>query len=384
MPKIDSVVLQPTPFCNISCRYCYLPDRRNTSKMSVETLRQVFGQVFSSGWLSEKLDVIWHAGEPLVLTVDYYRTAFREIKKLTPADVKVTHFFQTNGMLINDDWCTFFEESDSKIGVSIDGPDEINDANRVTRSGNSTLDQTIAGIKCLQRHSIEFHVITVLTLNSLSRARDLYEFYEKSGITNVCFNVEEIEGVNTNSSLRDPKYAILFENFLREFWNILIDRKTIKYVREFDSILKNIVSPIGSAIENTLVEPFAMVNVDWQGNFSTFSPELLGMKNNRYGDFILGNLANTSLNQTLHDSAFQVFDRDVFAGVEECRNTCEYFGICGGGAPANKLYENGTFISTETMYCRLRIKSLSNVALEIIENTAKEMTSTAPVTTILA
>jgi uncharacterized protein len=384
MPKIDSVVLQPTPFCNISCRYCYLPDRRNTSKMSVETLRQVFGQVFSSGWLSEKLDVIWHAGEPLVLTVDYYRTAFREIKKLTPADVKVTHFFQTNGMLINDDWCTFFEESDSKIGVSIDGPDEINDANRVTRSGNSTLDQTIAGIKCLQRHSIEFHVITVLTLNSLSRARDLYEFYEKAGITNVCFNVEEIEGVNTNSSLRDPKYAILFENFLREFWNILIDRKTIKYVREFDSILKNIVSPIGSAIENTLVEPFAMVNVDWQGNFSTFSPELLGMKNNRYGDFILGNLANTSLNQTLHDSAFQVFDRDVFAGVEECRNTCEYFGICGGGAPANKLYENGTFISTETMYCRLRIKSLSNVALEIIENTAKEMTSTAPITTILA
>jgi uncharacterized protein len=342
----------------------------------METLRQVFAGVFSSGWLSEKLDIVWHAGEPLVLPVEYYRTAFREIEKLKPPEVKVIHFFQTNGMLIDDSWCKFFKETDSRVGVSVDGPNELNDANRITRSGKGTLAKTITGIRCLQRHSIDFHVITVLTLKTLSRARDLYEFYEREGITNVCFNIEEIEGVNANSSLKDRKDDVAFENFLREFWNILIDRKTIQYVREFDSIIKNIVTPSNSPIENTLVEPFAMVNVDWRGNFSTFSPELLGMKNDAYGDFLLGNFATKTLNQSLYDGIFSSLDSDVSAGVEQCRKTCEYFGICGGGAPANKLYENGTFISTETMYCRLRVKVLSNVAMEIIDNTNKENETT--------
>jgi uncharacterized protein len=344
--------------------------------MSTETLRRVFTGLVSSGWLSENLDIVWHAGEPLVLPVEYYRTAFREINLLIPPNVKVTHNFQTNGILIDDNWCKFFNESGSRVGVSIDGPDELHDANRVTRSGKGTLSQTIAGIQYLHCHSVEFHVITVLTYRTLRRAAELYEFYERNGITSVSFNVEEIEGINLHSSLKeDPNYEIAFENFLREFWNILIERKTIKYVREFDNIFKNIICPLGAPIENTLVDPFATVNVDWQGNFSTFSPELLGMKSTKYSNFILGNFASTTLNQSLHQGTFRDLNREVSAGVERCRKTCEYFDICGGGAPSNKLYENGTFNSTETMYCRLRIKLMSKVAMEIIENTAKEMRS---------
>ena len=76
IPRVDLLVVQPTPFCNINCRYCYLPSRNDKSTISLETVRTLFEKVFSSGWLSDELTIIWHAGEPLVMPVNFYRQAF--------------------------------------------------------------------------------------------------------------------------------------------------------------------------------------------------------------------------------------------------------------------------------------------------------------------
>src|SRR6202023_883381 len=116
-------------------------------------------------------------------------------------NTKIRHCFQTNGMLINDDWCRFFAATGASVGVSIDGPESINDINRVTRAGRGTFAQAFAGLQCLQRHNIEFSVISVLGAASLDKAQELHDFYVSNGITSVCFNIEEIEGPHTSSSL---------------------------------------------------------------------------------------------------------------------------------------------------------------------------------------
>src|ERR1700734_2155841 len=67
-PTIGMVVLQPTPFCNINCSYCYLPQRSDKTVMADATLRAAFERGFASGWASDDLSVIWHAGEPLVVS----------------------------------------------------------------------------------------------------------------------------------------------------------------------------------------------------------------------------------------------------------------------------------------------------------------------------
>src|ERR1700719_3928765 len=110
MPHIQLVVVQPTPFCNIDCRYCYLPERSNKAVISEGTIANLFSQLFASGWLRGGLSVVWHAGEPMVLPIDFYRRAFRLINKLKPPDAAVTHAFQTNGTLIDDALCAFFVE----------------------------------------------------------------------------------------------------------------------------------------------------------------------------------------------------------------------------------------------------------------------------------
>ena len=146
-PQIGMVVLQPTAFCNINCSYCYLPDRDNRHVLAPSTVTRLFTELFASGWAAPHLTVVWHAGEPLVVPVAFYREAFAAIERLRPPSVAVRHAFQTNGMLIDDGWCALFRDWEVGVGVSLDGPRELHDANRKTRSGAGTFDRTVAGIR---------------------------------------------------------------------------------------------------------------------------------------------------------------------------------------------------------------------------------------------
>jgi uncharacterized protein len=339
MPTVSFVILQPTPFCNISCKYCYLPDRSSKARMTLETVEKIFSGLFSSGWVGNELYVAWHGGEPLVVPPDYYEQAFGVITDLTPAHVKVEHAFQTNGMLVNDEWCEFFKRRHAILGVSVDGPEAIHDASRTTRSGRGTYSEVIDGIRCLRRNGVKFSVITVLSRLSLGHPKELHDFYQREGITDVCFNIEEIEGSNAQSSLVGDEMRAEYQNFMRQFWNLNVTSGALSYIREFKDMLQKIIRPSDATqIDNTLTEPFEHINVDYRGNFSTFSPELLGHKNAYYRDFIIGNFCRESLAQSLESEAFKRLSRDVAAGVELCRGSCEYFSVCGGGSPVNKLY----------------------------------------------
>lgn len=186
MPVIELLVIQPTPFCNINCSYCYLPDRSSKAVVSKQTLSNLFLEVFGSGWVRDCLSVVWHAGEPMVLPIGFYSDAFRMIDALRPAGVSVSHSFQTNGMLINDAWCDFLIEADVGVGVSVDGPKHLHDPNRVTRLGRGTFDRTIAGIRQLRRRAVPFHVISVLSSQSMESPIEMFDFYVSEGIEEVC------------------------------------------------------------------------------------------------------------------------------------------------------------------------------------------------------
>ena len=174
---ISIVVLQPTPFCNIDCRYCYLPERSNKAVMHLGTVIAAFDRIFSSGWCSSHLTVIWHAGEPLVLPVSYYQAAFEAIALMCPPGIELRHSIQTNGMLLNSEWCDFIKRWRVGIGVSIDGPRHLHDANRVTRSGKGTFHRTLEGIRLLRRQQVPFHVISVLSEKSMHAPEELLDFY---------------------------------------------------------------------------------------------------------------------------------------------------------------------------------------------------------------
>ena len=162
--------------------------------MPRETLDTVFARVFASGWAAPALTVIWHAGEPLVLPVQYYREAFDRIERARPRDLCLRHSIQTNGMLITPEWCDLFKQYSVGVGVSLDGPRHLHDAHRLTRSGRGTFDQTMRGVRLLRERGVPFHVITVLSERSLDDPDGLRGLLYRRSIDQVCFNVEESEG----------------------------------------------------------------------------------------------------------------------------------------------------------------------------------------------
>lgn len=372
------VVVQPTAFCNINCTYCYLPDRNDKHVIAQSTVTRLFSEIFASGWACPEITVVWHAGEPLAVPVSFYREAFAAIEAMRPKSVIVKHSFQTNGMLIDAEWCRLFLEWNVGVGVSIDGPRELHDRHRRTRSGKGTFDKTLAGIRRLRSRGVPFHVISVLSRDSLSMPDELLEFYLSEGIDQVCFNVEESEGDHVSGLFGSPELRVRYAAFLRRFWHRARAGGRVKFVREIDLALPRIFRPDGLPARNIQTEPLAMLNVDSHGNVSSFSPELLGLKNRDYGDFLLGNININSLAE-IHSACLRsALHRDIQAGVRACERGCDYFSVCGGGAPANKLFEGGSFAGTTTSYCTLTQMVPTDLILEAYDHLERSWTDIGP------
>jgi uncharacterized protein len=381
--QISMVVVQPTAFCNINCTYCYLPDRNNKHVMAQSTVTRLFSEVFASGFAGPEIIVLWHAGEPMAAPISFYREAFATIERLRPPSVSIKHSFQTNGTLVNADWCRLFLECGVGIGVSVDGPREIHDRNRKTRSGRGTFDKTLAGIHCLQENGVPFHALSVLSAESLAMPDEMLAFYVSEGIDKVCFNVEESEGTYVSDLFSTGRAELRrrFAAFLRRFWHQARLGGKVGFVREIDQAVPRVFRPDSTPTRDIQCEPLAMLNVDSHGNVSTFSPELLGMKNKDYDDFLLGNININSLAE-IHSACLRsALWRDIEAGTRACEAGCEYFSVCGGGSPVNKLFENGSFASTETSFCVLTQMVPTDLILEAYDRLEQSWIANDPAAT---
>jgi len=321
-----------------------------------------------AGCLGDQLDISWHAGEPLVLPVQYYRQAFDRLESARPAGLSIRHHFQTNATLISNEFCRFVKARDVAIGVSLDGPEDIHDSNRPTRGGHGTHKLVMQGIRKLQSHEIPLSIIAVLTRVSLEKPDALFDFFTAHGIQRVGFNLEEIVGVNKRTSLDKDDVPNVVRRFFIRYCELLRSSSIQQWVREIDGRLGLLFNRDTS--EDKQNQPLGIVSVSWKGEFSTYSPELLGVDHARYGNFIFGNVTANKIDEIWGSEKFLRVNAEIQEGVDACRRACGYFGVCGGGAPAKKLAENGTFASTETMSCRLGIKAITDVLLDHVENAA--------------
>jgi uncharacterized protein len=139
---LELLVLQPTPFCNLDCSYCYLPDRQSTRRMSRDTLEATFRWAFASGLARQPFTLLWHAGEPLVLPVAYYEEATELLNRHNEQRVPVLQSFQTNATLLSAEWCEFLQRHHVHLGVSVDGPDFLHDRTRASSAASTSCTST--------------------------------------------------------------------------------------------------------------------------------------------------------------------------------------------------------------------------------------------------
>lgn len=363
------IVVQPTPFCNLDCTYCYLPDRANQRRMTLQTLVRIADQVFSSPRWSGVFTFLWHLGEPLALPVDYYEAAFQVIAEAAQRHQRrYAHSFQTNATLIDARWVAFFRRQRPQLGVSLDGPACFHDRQRRTRSGGGSHAQTMAGVARLQEAELPFGVICVLTARALDHPEALFDFFLQNRIRELAFNIDEIEGAHQQSSFAPAGARERYTAFLRRFVELVGDHHGVIHLRELWRHLPMILR--GAAPYNLANQALRIVTFDCDGNYSTFCPELRAARSRRYGDFVMGNVHREGLRALEQSPVFGLVQAEVAAGIAACQERCAYWRLCGGGEPSSKFFEHGRFDVTETLSCRVHQQATVDAILGYLESLA--------------
>lgn len=366
------LILQPTPFCNIDCDYCYLPERDSTARMGIATVRRAAERLRDDGLIGAEITVVWHAGEPLTMPPAFYDEAVAVLREVLGPACEVSHSIQTNATLIDDEWCELFKRHGIRIGVSVDGPAGLHDVHRRTRTGRGTHARALRGMARLRAHDIAFHAIAVVTAASFAQADAFFDFFVEQGVSELGCNYDEAEGLHEHSSLagHEPAHAA----FVARLLDRSVESGGRLRVRELAMALRLISQPLptyrwqGQAWpENAQTLPFALITVAHNGDFCSFSPELLGQPSAEFGNFILGNVSTDGYFDSARSERFERLWGAIVRGTRECERSCAHYGFCGGGAPANKLYENGDLASGETLYCRTMLKRPFDAVLARLE-----------------
>jgi uncharacterized protein len=364
------VVIQATSLCNLNCSYCYVPDRRNRDLLSDEMLRAIASFVFACDLPTGKVELLWHAGEPLAAGLPFYKHAFALLEQLTPPGVSLDHVMQTNGTLITPAWCSLFSEYHVSVGLSVDGPADIHNLSRRTWGGKGTHDRVMRGYHLLRESGVSPGVICVLTRESLKYPDRIYDFFKEAGFTNLGFNVEEAEGAHQRSDLGDVDTIDIgkaYKSFMCRIWDRWRADDSRIEIREFQQLLACIY---GLKNDSTFVRtpdeviPFKTITIGRDGAITTFSPELISTQSEYYGNFWLGNVLTDAPTDVARRLSSTRFYRDVTTGQEQCRATCPYYPLCGGGFFPNRFTEHGSLLATETLTCRLHRKILTDVVID--------------------
>lgn len=352
-PKPVAFQLMAKPMsstCNLNCTYCYYLEKEKlyASKSSYrmnDAVLELFIKQYIEAQEVPVVSFIWQGGEPTLKGVDFYRRAL-EFQKKYAGGRKIENSLQTNGTLLNDEWCVFLKENNFLVGISIDGPQEIHDLHRPTKAGSPSFDKVMKGISLLKKHKIEFNTLTVVNNNSAKYPLEIYRFLKEIGSTYIQFlpvveRKAQMDDINL-LSLISPAYKAASK--VTE-WSV----KPLDYgnfmITIFDEWVRNDVGKY-------FVQLFDVTLANWVGEhpglcvFAETCGDAMVIEHNGdvyscdhfvYPEYILGNIKNTPLKDMARSAPQYAFGRSKLTSLPNYCIQCEYRFACHGECPKHRF-----------------------------------------------
>ena len=179
------------PICNLDCKYCFYLEKENLYpahahrpgysdwEMPADVLESYVRQYIESQQ-ADTISFAWQGGEPTLLGVDFFRRVIALQQKFANGK-RIENAFQTNGVLLDDDWGEFLARNHFLVGLSIDGPRELHDHYRVDKGGQPTFTRVVAGLNMLKKHGVEFNTLTVVNRHNARQPLEVYRFLREAG-----------------------------------------------------------------------------------------------------------------------------------------------------------------------------------------------------------
>jgi len=365
-PRFHAMVKPTGAICNLDCTYCYYLHKQellsSDSKFRIsDEILETHIRQYIEGQRGDEVVFSWQGGEPTLMGIDFFEKVVALEKKYQRPNQRVENDLQTNGTLLNDDWCAFLRENNFLVGLSIDGPQELHDRFRVDKGGQPTFKKVFAAAQLLQKHGVPFNTLTVVNRINAKKPLDVYRFLSRE------LRPRQLQFI----PCVEPK---VFQRVAPQKWDLAalpIQGSPTAHPGNPDSVVTDwSVDPddwgyfLCKVWDDWYRRDYGKVHVNlfetavaqWMGMDSQlcFYPEFCGKgvalehdgnlyscDHYVYPEYRLGNILETSSSRMVFSEAQRKFGLDKFNSLPtQCRQ-CRYLFACNGECPKNRVIRTG-------------------------------------------
>ena len=335
----DCAIIKPSSArCNIKCDYCfYLPKKKiypgSDCVMSPATLEEFTKQFLALQ--KNEAAIVFQGGEPLLRDIGFYEKAIEYQVRHNKNKVKICNALQTNGTLLNDQWCEFFKRNHILVGVSLDGPKTLHDHFRKDTAGKGTFDRVVHGIRLLQKHKADYNILATVHAGNAAYPLECYRFFRDAiGAEYLQFipvvnrNNDMLYQVGTEvrpESVQPHAYGL----FLSTIFNEWVKRDVARvFVQIFDTTLANYLQVPGGLCTHAECCGRAIA-VEHNGDIYPCDHYVDPAR-------LLGNIRETSLSSMVNCRRQRMFGADKRDSLPRQCHVCEHYPVCHGECPKNR------------------------------------------------
>ena len=342
------IMLKPAgALCNLRCKYCYYLEKnelykRQGNHVITDELLEKFVKEYIEAQTTPNILFTWHGGETLMRPISFYRRAL-ELQRIYSHGRQIDNCIQTNGTLLNDEWCEFFKQNNFLIGVSIDGPQEFHDEYRKTGTGRPTFRDVMKGINLLNKHGVEWNALAVVNDFNADYPLDFYHFFKEIGCRYIQFtpiverittrpdNLRLAPGMQEEGMLADFSItAGQWGNFLCTIFDEWVHHDVGEYyIQLFDATLANWVGQAPGIC--TMAEECGHAGV------MEFNGDVYSCDHFVFPEYKLGNLHDQTIFEMMNGQRQREFSRMKKQMLpQQCRE-CRFLFACHGECPKNRF-----------------------------------------------
>ncbi|MBO0438429.1 radical SAM/SPASM domain-containing protein [Vagococcus fluvialis] len=346
MKHISVLVKPSSSLCNIKCRYCFYNDLssirevKSSGKMSEDLAEKMIDQIFIDLNDGDRLSLAFQGGEPTLVGLPFYKRLVNYINK-QDKEIKITFSMQTNGMVINNNWCQFFKENNFLIGLSMDGPAIFHNSSRVDWRQIGTFQRVHKTKRLFDKFEIEYNILTVLTNEVASEPDKIFEFLKTEKIEYIQF----IPCLKAFSNEYQHEFGLtpeLFYSFYNRIYKLWLDefkKDNFISIKLFDDLyhllLNNQVTACG--INGKCQTQYVI-----ESDGSVYPCDFYVLD-----EYKLGNIADSTLKELFTQPLNFSFLCEKREEKKQCVQ-CPYKHYCGGGC---KRMEETIYVNESDTFC---------------------------------
>lgn len=329
--------------CNLDCAYCFFLSKESfypgsSFRMSDQVMESYVRQTIEAHDTPE-ITIAWQGGEPTLMGLDFYRRVVEAVRRCEKPGIRIQHTIQTNGILLDRDWCGFLRENNFLVGVSVDGPRELHDRYRKDKGGQGTWDRVVKAVRLMQQEGVAFNVLCTVNSANADQPLAVYRFFRDDLKASYIQFIPIVERINDNGltllqqgnrvtdrSVGPEQYG----RFLIEIFEEWVGRDVGKvFVQEFDATLAVWVT---GASPICIFRPTCGRGVALEHNGDLYSCDHFVEPK-----YLLGNILQTPLLQLLDSDQQRKFGDDKRDSLPRYCRECSFLFECHGECPKNRF-----------------------------------------------